>query len=184
MNYRTPRTEHNHFAAILAEPGNGLREGAYRYALTLTANIAEAEELTQEALYRAIKAKGGYDPRRSPAPWLCIIVRNVYFDRLRQRRIRRTHSLEELGGDRKDRFEPSADDPGPLSELLSLENASRVQETLGGLRPALRKALQLRHLKGLSYKEIADATKTPLNTVRSRLARATESFRKRYSEGG
>jgi len=172
------------FSAIFSAPGNGLRERAYAYALNLTRNHEEALELTQEAFYRALKSEHQYDGKRSPTPWLLRILRNAYFDRRRNARIRRTCSLEDLQGDREGSYEPEGRDREPVDELLVLETASSVRETLGALRPAHREALRLRHLKGLSYAEIAETTRTPVGTVRSRLSRAMEAFRRAYPTQG
>lgn len=184
MNKRTLPRGAKAFGEILAEAGNGLRERAYRYTLALSADEQEAKDLTQDALYRALKTTRGCDPRRSPVPWLRTIVRNAHLDSLRRRQSRRQQSLDAMSDERGPGYEPVAQGPGPLDELLARKTASEVNEALGGLLREHRRTLRLRHRHGMTYEEIAKATRAPLGTVRSRLARAADGFRRLYGERG
>jgi len=71
MPTNQPRINHT----MLTQPE--LRERAYIYALSLTRNREDATELTQEALYRAVKAENDFDRRRAPEPWVKTILRNA-----------------------------------------------------------------------------------------------------------
>ncbi len=52
-----------------------------------------------------------------------------------------------------------------------------MRRAIASLPPPLREALVLREINGLAYREIAEATETPIGTVMSRLSRARERLR-------
>ena len=60
----------------------------------------------------------------------------------------------------------------PAALLERTEDAELVREAMDYLAAEFREILVLRHLEGLSYKEIADIAQIPPGTVMSRLARA------------
>ena len=141
-------------------------DAAFNLARWLTRSDQDAQDMVQEAYLRALKFFGGFhgDDARS---WLLRIVRNTCYTWLKQNR---THELtavfdEEVHGATKEHSTP---------ESLLLENADRAMllEAMERLPVEWRETLILRELEGLSYREIAAVTDTPIGTVMSRLARA------------
>ena len=61
-------------------------DGLYSYALILTRNHAEAEDLVQETYVRAVGAMGRLRPGSNMKGWLFTILRNVWLNQLRKRR--------------------------------------------------------------------------------------------------
>ena len=68
--------------------------------------------------------------------------------------------------------EPSADE-----RIAGAERAAEVRAAIGRLEPNRRLTLLLREVEEMSYEEIAELTKAPVGTVRSRLARARDDLR-------
>ena len=62
--------------------------------------------------------------------------------------------------------------PNPEQELIALEDGDRLRQAIAGLPSPFLETLVMRDINGLSYREIAEATETPVGTVMSRLARA------------
>src|SRR3984893_15751874 len=60
--------------------------GLYGYAMVLTHNHAEAEDLVQETYVRAIPAINRLRPESNVKAWLFKILRNIWFNQLRKRR--------------------------------------------------------------------------------------------------
>ena len=58
----------------------------YSYVMTLVKNPEQAQEITQETFYRAIKGKNSYRGDSSEYTWLCAIARNLCMDSFRKRR--------------------------------------------------------------------------------------------------
>jgi RNA polymerase sigma-70 factor, ECF subfamily len=66
--------------------GSEYIDGLYSYALVLTSNHAEAEDLVQETYVRAIPAVGRLRPESNVKAWLFKLLRNIWFNQLRKRR--------------------------------------------------------------------------------------------------
>src|SRR3979490_2114852 len=73
--------------------------GLYGYAMVLTHNHAEAEDLVQETYVRAIQAVGRLREGSNMKGWLFTILRNIWFNQLRKRRIAPQMVEIEVGDD-------------------------------------------------------------------------------------
>ncbi|WIG97823.1 RNA polymerase sigma factor [Myxococcus sp. SDU36] len=138
-----------------------------RVGRRLTGSAAEADDLVQETLARALEQRGALrEPARLKA-WLLAVQRTVHLNSRRGLRPR----LEVLEGGlgRAPPPEPSAD----LEEELHARTLSAgMKAALESLAPEWRDTLWLREVEELSYEEIAQVQGCPVGTVRSRLARA------------
>ncbi len=128
---------------------------------------ADVEDCTSEAMKRALesstKARG---PLR---PWVLGIARHVALDtlRARQRQRARTAQLpEEAPSSTTAVVDRLVDPAAPVDEQMELaERAARVRRVLATLPEGPRKALELFHMEGLAYQEIAKRLGVPLGTV-------------------
>lgn len=137
-----------------------------RVGRRLTGSSAEADDLVQETVARALERRGEVrDPERLKG-WLLAVQRTVYLNSRRGLRPR----LEVLeGGLGKEGTEPCAD---LEAELQARSLSAGMRKALDSLAPDWRDALWLREVEELSYEEIAQVQGCPVGTVRSRLARA------------
>ena len=153
-------------------------DAAYNLARWLTRDSAAAEDVTHDAMLRALTFFGSFrgDAGR---PWLLAIVRNTYFDW--QRRAHRGYADEPFDEDLPEHSGPHAmhDPPAtdPLVLLLKKSEVEAVTQALVRIEEADREVLVLRELEELSYKEIATVVGAPIGTVMSRLARARKRLR-------
>ena len=130
----------------------------------LTRNLADAEDLTQDTLLRALGQRQQLrDPERLPG-WLAAAQRTVHLNGRRAAAVR----LELV--------QPEGRVPEPAGDLAAeLEGrglSDEMSRALAALPEEWRAALLLRELDELSYAEIAQRQGCPVGTVRSRLARA------------
>ena len=148
-------------------------DGLYSYALVLTRNRSEAEDLVQETYVRAIRAMGRLRPESNVKSWLFTILRNIWFNQLRQRRTAPQMveaDFEEINGSIGSK---TSDDPHAL--YVSALERNRVREAIQQLPVESREIILLREYEELSYQEIATILDCPTGTVISRLARAWPS---------
>ncbi len=159
---------------------------AYLLALQLTGNRDDALDLAQDAVIRFFGALGRFDCSRPLRPWLFRIVRNLYRDRLRRQRLRRTEPLEAVS---PLAAAEGAGTPASPEALASRQELRRVVwEEVQKLPPMFREILVLRDYQDLEYSEIARILRVPRGTVMSRLHRArrrlAEAVRARLAPAG
>ena len=137
------------------------RGQVFGLCLRMLRHREDAEDMTQEALVRAIRNLGRWDPQREFSPWLLAIAGNRCRT-LMAARMRRPHAslAAETIEDRT---------PDPWCERTLSEE---VQRALEGLRDEYRTAFLLFHEQELSYQEIAAALDCPLGTVKTWVHRA------------
>ena len=159
------------FAAAALEHIDAL----YGYALTLTRDKTEAEDLVQETYLRAVKAANQPAPEENLKAWLFVIMRNAWLNIARhnqnERRVFEFDADEQPAG--------AANDPHVVY-LRKLER-ELVRAAIEKLPDAYREIVVLRDLEGFSYQEIATVLSCPAGTVMSRLGRAREKLREALS---
>lgn len=133
-----------------------------------------AADAAQEAFISAFRSiatfRGG-----SFKAWLMRTVTNACYEELRRQKRRPTTPLEPDTADGEEMDSPKwlADPnmtPDQLSEADELEHA--IQHCLDALPTEFRTAVVLADIQGMDYTEVASASKVPLGTIKSRLARA------------
>ena len=151
----------------------------------MVGNREEAEDLAQEAFFKAWRSLGGFHGESSFATWMHRLTTNLCLDHLRKQTRRQTVAVTVSLDDEETAFTEPAD-PGsdPQQELERKERQRAVEKALKELPEHHRRALIMREVSGLSYQEIADALELDLGTVKSRIARAREALRKRLLEDG
>ena len=150
-------------------------DGLYSYALLLTRNRAEAEDLVQETYLRAIKAIGRLRPDSNVKSWLFTILRNIWFNRLRQWRT--APEIVELEPDGTGQNGAADSTKDPHATYVSNTEREQVRTAIQQLPIEFREIIILREYEELSYQEIATILECPLGTVMSRLARARSKLR-------
>jgi RNA polymerase sigma-70 factor (ECF subfamily) len=145
----------------------------YSYALVLTRNRSEAEDLVQETYVRALGAMGRLRADSNVKSWLFTILRNTWFNQLRQQRTAKLVALD--GEENAMDIAETAKDPYALY-VDKMEHA-QVRQAIQQLPAGFREIILLREFEELSYQEIATILDCPAGTVMSRLARARASLR-------
>lgn len=133
----------------------------------------EAEAVVQEAWLRAWKSLARCDESRPLFPWLSRIAINVSRDIWRRKRPLDFTDV----GEAEVITLPDAT-PGPEQRLEERQLLERLAEGVAGLRPEHRAVIALRYDGGMSYEEIAQALRIPVNTVRTYLHRAKAALRR------
>ncbi|MGB3634543.1 MAG: sigma-70 family RNA polymerase sigma factor [Rubrobacteraceae bacterium] len=161
----------------VSEPGNGeqaLSELYDRYVglvygtgMRYLRDRTLAEDLVQDVFTSIWRNAGTFDPSKASfSTWIHRITRNRATDLIRRRKVR----VKTVGSDRTP--EPEESDPtGDLSRSFD------VASYLAQLTPKHREVLTLAYMEGLSQREIARRTDTPLGTIKSRTSSALRALR-------
>jgi RNA polymerase sigma-70 factor (ECF subfamily) len=152
----------------------------YAVALRLTRNTADAQDLMQNTLVKALRFHDKFKEGTYIKAWLLTILRNTFINEYR-RKVRRPTFVEltgaepaaDIGPDPDMPYESATSSQEALMELLD----DQVKEAIESLPDDFRNAVIMADLQDKSYKEIAEAMDCPLGTVMSRLYRGRKLLR-------
>jgi RNA polymerase sigma-70 factor (ECF subfamily) len=133
---------------------------AFRLAMSVLRNHADAEEVAQEALLRAYKGFHRLRERGAFRGWLCRIAWRLALDK--QRGTRRREKREVVA---------VLDAPVQNAEEIAVSNEfeRHVAKAMDELPEKLRQALVLAAIQGYTTKEVADLLDLPEGTIKSRV---------------
>lgn len=138
-----------------------------RFARTLTKHPADADDVVQIALEKALLRHAQWDPGTRLDSWMFSIIRNGWIDEVRARQRRgSTVDLDDVDG----AITHNEQD----TQVAKLS----VQQALTQLPEDQRTAVALVLVEGLAYKEAAAVMDVPIGTLTSRLARGREALQK------
>ena len=142
----------------------------WAFALRITGDQHDAEDLVQRACVRALERVHQFQPDTVPLSWMFSIVHTTWINELRARSVRKRCSMEWDD----DFLENVADPAGKTPETLLM--SAQIIDAVERLPEAQRVVMLLVAVEGLSYQEAADALKVPIGTVMSRLSRARQAI--------
>ncbi len=160
----------------------------YNFILRHVRSPATAEDLTQDVFVRIVQNASGFKHESRFLTWMLSIARNLSIDHLRKMSHRRHFSLDQP---------VSSDDQGaPLGEriadlhpnasaerrVVSQDIGERVVRAVDELPDEQREVFVLRQVAKVPFKEIAEMTGVPENTVKSRMRYALERLQEALSE--
>ena len=173
--------------ADFAEQAMPLMDGLYGAALRMTRNPADAEDLVQEAYFKAYRGFGGFQEGTNLKAWMYRILTNTYINIYRKKQRRPTETdlgevedlylYRRLGGLEAARTGRSAEDL-----LMDTFAEAEIVDALEALPENYRMAVLLADVEEFSYKEIAEILDVPIGTVMSRLHRGRKAMQKSLFE--
>ena len=142
----------------------------YAFILLRTENETDAEDITIETFAKAFDKITTYNPEFQFNTWLIAIAKNVHIDLLRKKK----SSLFISSSNDKNNPAYNVADTTPSAEddLITLQNLSQLLRYIKQLKPHYQEVIQLRYFQEMSYQEIANQLKEPLNNVKIKLLRA------------
>jgi len=137
-----------------------------------------AESITQDCFLKAYNGRANFRGDCSVNTWLTSIAVNLVRDQQRLQKFRFWRQARATAIDVTDAasFLPSHES-SPESRILVQEKTSQVQAALENLSPKQRSIFLMRFSEEMDLAEIAEATKMPINTVKTHLHRALKSVR-------
>lgn len=147
-------------------------EIAFRTALLITRNAADAEDAAQEGVVKAYRALGRFRRDAPFRPWLLAIVANEARNRLRAAGRRESLALRAAA-----EASSGGAAPSPEGALVAAEERAQLLRAVEGLADEQRLVVSCRFFLGLSEEETAAALGVRRGTVKSRLSRALDRLR-------
>ena len=146
----------------------GLLPRLRRFAHALSRNAADADDLAQATIERALRSQDQWQRGTRLDSWLYRIMRNLWIDMVRARNRREkveapAELAERLGEDPRDAIEAS----------IELQRAMAALERLPDEQ---REIVALILIEGFGYRETAEMLDLPIGTVSSRLVRGRNAL--------
>lgn len=158
----------------------------YNFALRQVRTAQVAEDVVQETFVRVVQNARDFKHEARFTTWVYTIVRNLCIDHLRKSALRKHPSLDAARGD---------DAEGPTLGEQTADARANVEREAGGteLKTRIARAVELlpdeqrevflmREVSNLPFKEIAQITGVPENTVKSRMRYALERLQEALEE--
>jgi RNA polymerase sigma-70 factor (ECF subfamily) len=143
----------------------------------------DAEDIVQQSFQKAFVYLHKFEGKSSFSTWLTRIAINESLMLLRQGRALREVSVDDhsTAEGNAASFEVSDSSPDPEASYLWRERVQILSETLGNLRPGMRKTIELHQLAELSIEETARRMGVSVAAVKGRLFHARKKLRERLS---
>lgn len=158
-----------------------LRAGLFRYALRLTSNHADAEDLVQDTMLKAFRGYDRLRPETYLKAWLFTVMKNTWISNYRAAGRRLPETLMD---DVTDADFTSASISGAVevrsaeSEVLRHDIDPHLVAALGGLSEEMRTTVFHVVVEGMRSKDVAKLLGVPVNTVLTRMYRSRRALRR------
>ena len=137
-----------------------------RFAVGLSGNAADGDDLCQAAIERALVNRGKWQEGTRLDSWMYTMMRNIWIDETRARQRRgQTFVSDEAGA--------AVGADGAQESSVELGNVDRA---LSRLPDEQREAVLLVMVEGYAYKEAAEIVGCPVGTLNSRLVRGRDAL--------
>jgi RNA polymerase sigma-70 factor (ECF subfamily) len=147
----------------------------FSVAYRLTGSAEDAEDIVQTTFLKAYRQLSRFEARADFRTWLHKIAINCSIDLVRSRRYREVQGRDDWEADLAEST-PGVS-PGPDRLLLSSEIRDRVRDGLAQLTASERAAFTLRHVEGLSIREVAEAMGLKTEAAKNSIFRAVKKMR-------
>ena len=162
----------------------GYLEPLFATAMRLTRNRADAEDLVQDTVVKALRFRDRFEPGTNLRAWLYTILHNTWRNRVRDT----AREALDVDSDRIEELASTADGPAeietPERVLLRATMDADLRDALEDLPEAFRQAVWLRDVEEFSYAEIAKMLEVPIGTVMSRISRGRRQLFAKLSHKG
>lgn len=146
------------------------------FALKLTGNTMDSEDLYQDTVYRIITNAGKYNPGTNFKAWAITIMRNIFINNYRKK-LRRNLVVDQTPNNYL--IDSGTEEiPNDGESSLELNELMGMVETL----PEDFRKPFIMAFEGFKYEEIAEELGSPLGTIKSRIFFARKKLQKLYQE--
>lgn len=141
----------------------------YAFQLKRTENENDAEDITIQTFSKAFDKIESYNEDYKFKTWLITISKNLHIDLVRKQK----KSISNRSKDNEDHYFDIVDNsPTPEDKIITEQNLAKLLRDIKKLKPHYQEVINLRYFQELSYKEISEELKEPINNVKVKLLRA------------
>jgi len=141
----------------------------YLFQLKRTENENDAEDITIQTFSKAFDKIKTYNEDYKFKTWLITISKNIHIDLVRKL----NKSIKNTSKDNENNYLDIVDDsPSPEDKIITEQNLAKLLRDIKKLKPHYQQVINLRYFQELSYKEISEELKEPINNVKVKLLRA------------
>lgn len=153
----------------------------YNLLMRIVRDPTIAEELLQETFWQVWQKAGQYGEKGAVAAWLHRIARNKALDQLRYEKARPRAAMGDLGT-----LEQSTTYAYESAEKAVEQQVQQqeISQALGNIPGEQRQCLELAYFEGMSQREIAEYTNTPLGTIKTRMRIGMEKLERLLRASG
>jgi RNA polymerase sigma-70 factor (ECF subfamily) len=157
----------------------GYLEPLYATALRLTRNRADAEDLVQDTLVKALRFSSRFEPGTNLRAWLSTILHNTWRNRLRDA----SRNTVEVDSERVEEAAADGLASGETPEQILLRGTrdEDLRAAIDALPDVFRQAVWMRDVEEFSYAEMAKVLDVPIGTVMSRISRGRQMLMARLN---
>lgn len=149
----------------------------YHIAYRMMQNEQEAKDISQEIFIKVYRNLPRFDEKSTFSTWLYRIAINTCIDALRKNKTKQTISWEQHI-EQNETITYTTETPEEI--CLQKEKQNNIMEALQNLSPEHKAVILMRDIQDMTYGEIAECLSVSLGTVKSRIARAREQFKKEF----
>ena len=142
----------------------------YNYQLKRTKSENDAEDITIQTFSKAFDKINTFDDKYVFKTWLITISKNIHIDLLRKKNS--SISIETSKEQEEKLYLVADENPTPEDKIIGEQNLAALQRDIKQLKPKYQEVIQLRYFQELTYKEISEQIKEPMNNVKVKLLRA------------
>lgn len=139
------------------------REALTYFAIRLTRNKEEAEDLLQETLLKAFSNKDKFTDHSNLKAWMFTIMKNIFINHYRK-----GTKMKMVFDSSKESFLLNMKESKTSYSPESRVNYQQIQEFIARLDPDFNRPLTM-YFEGFKYKEIAEEMDLPIGTIKSRI---------------
>lgn len=142
----------------------------YGFQLKRTENENDAEDISIQTFSKAFDKIHTYNDKYVFKTWLITISKNIHIDLIRKRKSSISNTVN---SDVENEYYGIIDEsPSPEDKLITEQNLAKLLRDIKKLKPHYQEVINLRYFQELSYKEISEQLKEPINNVKVKLLRA------------
>ena len=142
----------------------------YNYQLKRTKSENDAEDITIQTFSKAFDKIHTFDKKYAFKTWLITISKNIHIDLLRKKN--NSISTETSKDQQEKAYLIIDENPTPEDKIIREQNLAALLKDIKQLKPKYQEVIQLRYFQELSYREISEQIKEPMNNVKVKLLRA------------